>query len=173
MKILSDILYRGIHILWCICDCNSWSGLLDCYWPSNSLSHWVIRTQFNEFALQCGFILTWLFKTQKTPHRSAARVYYRAIVISKSILRCTIASAILCNIMIQMATFQCTPHISRSLFLQWHLYLAVRVRYRCLSWYWSLVKVLPSKLLHCVQYRVILHRNIYRVESHMGSVYVR
>ena len=35
--------------------------------------------------------------------------------------------------------------------------------YGCLSWVRSLAKALPSKLLYCAQYRVILYRDILRV----------
>ena len=37
--------------------------------------------------------------------------------------------------------------------------------YGCLLWVRILVKVLPSRLLSCVQYRFILHRDISRVYS--------
>ena len=38
-----------------------------------------------------------------------------------------------------------------------------KVRYGCLSWVPSLIEVLPSNLLFCAQYRVILLRDISRV----------
>ena len=64
-------------------------------------------------------------------------------------------------------TLQCTPDISRSLFLHQLTEDShsspVRAVYGCLSWVRSLAEVLSSKLLYCVQYRVILYRDISRV----------
>ena len=48
-----------------------------------------------------------------------------------------------------------------------------RASYGCLPWVRSLAEVLPSKLLYCMQYRVIFYRDISRVYSidwhHSGS----
>ena len=62
---------------------------------------------------------------------------------------------------------QCAPDISRSIFsksLTKDTHSSPhRTSYGCLSWISSLIEVLPPNLLCCVQYRIILYRDISRV----------
>ena len=64
---------------------------------------------------------------------------------------------------------QCTLDISRSLFSKCLMrdtqISPVRVRYGCLLWVRSLVRILSSKLLYCVQYHAISYCDKSRVYS--------